>query len=113
MDPLPVTASIIALLGAVGQVGKGLQKLKQIREIPDSANALINEVTALHIVVQELKTLSSDKGDLTPLALRLECSLEHTIAKLRMNLGELDTLISHRLMVANDRNAEPKVRKFT
>ena len=54
MDPLSVTASIIALFQAGGAVGKALRKIANLRNAPDILLALNNEVADLHCLVENI-----------------------------------------------------------
>ena len=51
MDPLSLTASIIAVLGVGGQAVKGIAKLASIRGTPELVLALNNEISDLHVVI--------------------------------------------------------------
>ena len=55
MDPLSVTASIIALVQAVGAVQKGIQFLRSLRGASDSIRHLSNELEAVLAVVEQVK----------------------------------------------------------
>jgi hypothetical protein len=55
MDPLSITASSIAILGAITGTGKGIGKLVSLRHAPAELQALSNEVEAfrsLLVIVQ-------------------------------------------------------------
>ena len=54
MDPLSVTASIIALFQAGGTVSTGLKKIANLRNAPDILLALNNEVADLHCLVENV-----------------------------------------------------------
>ena len=54
MDPLSVTASIIALIQAGGKVSTGLKKIANLRNAPDILLALNNEVADLHCLVENV-----------------------------------------------------------
>jgi len=57
MDPLSITAGILAIVGAGGKVGNGLKKLVQLRDAPDALLALCNEVSDLQCVVHNVDDL--------------------------------------------------------
>lgn len=57
MDPLSITAGILAIFGAGGKVGNGFRKLVQLRDAPDALLALCNEVIDLQCVVQNVVDL--------------------------------------------------------
>ena len=54
MDPLSVTAGIIALFQAGGIVSTGLKKIAKLRDAPDILLALNNEVADLHCLVENV-----------------------------------------------------------
>ena len=51
MDPLSLTASIIAILGAGGTISKGLSKIRHLKRAPYIVLQLNNEVTDLHLLI--------------------------------------------------------------
>ena len=57
MDPLSITAGLLAIFDAGGKVGKGLRLLIQLKDAPDALLALNNEVTDLQCVVQDVDNL--------------------------------------------------------
>ena len=54
-DPLSITASIIAVVGAAECVTKTLAKIRSIRNAPDELLALINEVSDLKIILSDIQ----------------------------------------------------------
>ena len=57
MDPLSITASIIAILGTGGAVAKGLFKLRSIKDAPTVLLQLNNDVSDLTLLVQAVDQL--------------------------------------------------------
>ncbi len=53
MDPLSITASLIALISAANQVAIGINKLASLRGAPASILALNNELSDLRLVLSE------------------------------------------------------------
>ena len=51
MDPLSLTASIIAIIGVGGQAAKATRRLASLKGAPDLILALNNEIADLHLVV--------------------------------------------------------------
>ena len=49
MDPLSISASIIAVIGTIRTVSQGLERLASLRHAPDQLLALTNEVSTLHL----------------------------------------------------------------
>ncbi|CAI6330864.1 unnamed protein product [Periconia digitata] len=54
MDPLSITASILAIVGASEQAVKGLAKLRALKDAPAELSALINEVSDLRAVLAQI-----------------------------------------------------------
>ena len=57
MDPLSLTASIIAILGAGGTISKGLSKIRNLKRAPYIVLQLNNEVTDLHLLIRAVDDL--------------------------------------------------------
>ena len=71
MDPLSLTASIIAIIGVGGQVAKAVRKAASLQGAPDLVLALNNEMADLNLVVvavqgifQRLQTTGVRSGEL-------------------------------------------------
>ena len=58
MDPVSLTASIIAVLGAGGTITKGLGKIRRLRHCPDVLSQLNNEVTDIHLLIESVDELA-------------------------------------------------------
>lgn len=59
MDPLSITASVIAILGAAGEVTKGLAKVQALYHAPAELSGLMNEVSDLRAVISQISTFSN------------------------------------------------------
>ncbi|KAL8861156.1 MAG: hypothetical protein Q9178_002372, partial [Gyalolechia marmorata] len=59
MDPLTITASVIAILGAAGQVTKGIAKVQALQHAPADLSGLMNEVSDLRAVISQVSTFSN------------------------------------------------------
>ena len=57
MDPLSVTASIIAIIGVSGSIGKTLRKIALQKNAPDFILLLSNELADLHLVVLAIQKI--------------------------------------------------------
>lgn len=57
MDPVSLTASIIAIIGLAGNVGTGLERLYRLRKAPDEVLALLNEISDFKAVLLNLKDI--------------------------------------------------------
>lgn len=97
MDPLSITAGIIALIGAANQVAVGLNKLASMREAPDAVRALNNEVSDLRLVLDDAEPLLRKHERMSrpnaPGDSKFLLGLEHG----KERLAELETLIQNRL----------------
>ncbi|OHE95702.1 hypothetical protein CORC01_08986 [Colletotrichum orchidophilum] len=56
MDPLSITASIIALVQASAAVGKGVKILLSLRHAPADFSELVDELTTLQAVIEQVKS---------------------------------------------------------
>lgn len=61
-DPLSVTASIIAVVGAADTVTKGLRRLKAAKDAPEGLQDLIQEVVQLEMVLNFVKSAVLSPG---------------------------------------------------
>ena len=91
-DPLSLAASIIAVVGAVDEVTKGLRRLKAAKDAPKGLQDLLEDVEQLEIVLNcvksavlssgsqpiELATLTGEAGSKL---LELRSLIEYTLTK--------------------------------
>lgn len=127
MDPLSLTAGIIAVVGAGSTIGKGLKKVVAARHMPDIVLALNNEVSDLRYVVHDLNDLLQQQDQVAyenrrplPGHASLSSALEHV----KETLLALESLIAYELTTVDSTNghtkidwsswlrAEPKVQKI-
>ena len=96
-DPLSITASIIAVMGAAEGVSKGFSKIKDFRRAPDDFLALMNEISDLRIVLGDVERNTREAG-------RFSIPHEQTAHMLDLTqrakdrLLELDQLVQYRLV---------------
>lgn len=88
MDPLSITAGILAIFGAGGKVGNGLKKLVQLKDAPDVLLALCNEVTDLQCVVQDTEDLLQQWGEVNALPSSIKGALNQAKATV-LDLGKI------------------------
>ena len=121
MDPLSVTASILAVLGAGGEIGKACKKIIDLRDAPDALIALNNEVTDLHILVRDVDNVLRlhsriSETDAPP-------SVTSALERVKATLLRLESLIAYELTTPSGNNgprldrsvwlrAESKVQKL-
>jgi hypothetical protein len=60
MDPLSITASILAIVGAAQQATKGVGKLRSLRNAKGDFSALLNELADLQTILAQATALSHD-----------------------------------------------------
>ena len=91
-DPLSVTASIIAIVGAANTVTKGLGHLKAAKDAPEGLKDLISDVAQLEMVLNRVKSvvLSSSSppielatliGEAGSKLLEVQSLIEYTLTK--------------------------------
>ena len=100
MDPLSLTASIIAVLGAGGSVVGGLEKLSSLREAPDMILALNNEISDFRLVVFELASYLRDQP--TRSSTNVHTFIDNIppiLDRARDKLLELESLIEYKLIL--------------
>ncbi|KAL8811620.1 MAG: hypothetical protein Q9200_001647 [Gallowayella weberi] len=114
MDPLSVTTGVIAVVGAVEQAAKCIQKLRAIRQAPREVSLLLEEVADLREVLQQVETAQRPPEyreravpfDEEKPAKGLDRLIRRTSAKLE----ELDSLLQHHGKTAN--RIESAIDKF-
>ena len=57
MDPLSLTASLLAILGAGGAIAKGLYKIRRLKDAPTILLQLNNEIVDLHLLIRAVDEL--------------------------------------------------------
>ena len=92
-DPLSVTASIIAVIGAADAVAKGLRRLKAAKDAPKGLQDLILDVAQIEMVLNGVKSVVLNSG--SPL-IELATLIEESGSKLL----ELRSLIEYTLTKA-------------
>lgn len=107
MDPLSLTASIVAIIQLSGTIGKGLKKLIDLRNTPDILLALNNEVTDLQCIVQDTDDLFRQLPDTTgadPIA-----SVGRALGKAKKTLHKLECLLAYELTTVKRKDSEVKL----
>ena len=96
MDPLSVTASVLAIVGAAQQTVKGIAKLRAFQQAPAELSALLNEVADLQAVLTHIATLGEQldhQGSRGPVI-----ALQSHIIRAKDQLLLLDQLIHYHLV---------------
>jgi Fungal N-terminal domain of STAND proteins len=90
MEPLSLTASIIAVLTAANTVAHGLVKLRGFKNAPDELLALMNEVSDLQVILEEVNEISRTQGVHGD---RLSLNLAQLLIRAKSTLLKLHRLI--------------------
>ena len=108
-DPLSIITAVVTLLGAGGQIRKGLKKVVSLKNAPGILLAVNNEITDLRAVVQifdDLLQRQYNTRDAAPYS-QLSGSLE----KLKQTLLGLEQLVSYDLTVIVGDDRHPRLDK--
>lgn len=114
MDPLSITASVIAVLQAVNGTGKGIGKLISLRNAPAELQALSNEIEAFRsLLVIVHSSIRHIKGS----AAYEDCSepLCYLLREAERAVLDLQCTVEYQLRngVEVDRDSRPKVSHAT
>jgi hypothetical protein len=107
MDPLSLTASIIAIVQLSGTIGKGLKRIINLKNAPDIFLALNNEVADLQCIVQDTDDLLRQNPDITgidPIA-----SVGRALDKAKRTLYRLESLLAYELTAIKRKDNETKL----
>ena len=97
-DPLSITASIIAVVGAAEGITKTLAKFKSIRNAPDELLALINEVSDLNIILSNVQSYIIHNTQKPQISQEELQNISTLINRAKEKLLELDQLIQYQLV---------------
>ncbi|KAL9097281.1 MAG: hypothetical protein Q9165_000708 [Trypethelium subeluteriae] len=113
MDPLSITASLIAVSGALGTSVKALQKVASLRHAPSELLSLHNEVNSLRNFLRIVNQAFRD-GEHLQLPLETTEGLETVKSTLESHVQELDNLSQYRLKRSEvlNKNGTPKVARL-
>lgn len=93
MDPLSLTASIIAVLGAASAAAQGLEKLRSIRHAPQQVLVVLSEVSDFRTVIATLQTITDDLGNQKNQDPEIVEHIESLIRKSEALLKKINTFI--------------------
>ncbi|KAF2996249.1 hypothetical protein E8E13_003882 [Curvularia kusanoi] len=105
MDPLSVTASILAIIGAAEKVTKGLQCLQELRNAQEDAQLCCNEISALKAVCYQIDHVQR-QWDTKPQTQRPSDEifelLNASLIGARSSLLKFDVLLQYRIIRPSD-----------
>ena len=97
-DPLSITASIIAVVGAAEGVTRTLAKIKSLRNAPNELLVLINEVSDLKIILDDMQNYIAQNTQRPQISQKELRNISTLINRAKEKLLELDQLIQYRLV---------------
>ena len=109
-DPLSLTVSIIAVIGAVEVLGKTLKKISSIRNTLNELLALVNEISDFRIILSNIENHNVKNTEDVPQEQLQHMSILLNRAKDR--LLQLDELVQHRLIKPNLTSTRIKVSQL-
>lgn len=104
MDPLSISASIVALIGAAEGIAIGINKLASLKNAPASVLALNNELSDLRLVLGEVQPLlekhyrTSADGNCSLADPAGDSTLLPSVQRAKVKLVELEVIVRNRLM---------------
>ena len=110
-DPLSITASIIAVVTAAEGVSKTCAKIKNAYNAPSEFLALINEVSDLRVVLDDVEShLGDECGRSQPL--KGFRRMVEVLERARETLVQLDKLVHQKLAKHSSTSANLKVSRY-
>ena len=104
MDPLSLTASLIAILGVGGSISKGLRKIHQMKRAPEILLQLNNEITDLNVLVLTVDEIYRQLSD--PMLARQPEVICETLIRAKNTILELKKLVEYVLTKKTDTDPE-------
>ena len=97
MDPLSITAGAIAVIGAIQQTARCIERLHAIRQAPLELTLLLEEVADLSELLKHVQTAQKSPayGDGGPRPTEGPKGLDWQISRTSTKLNELDQLLQH------------------
>ena len=109
MDPLSVTASVIAVIGAAREITKAILKLRILNKAPSEFHTLINEVADFQAVLGNVDAVLSSRNEEANLPQEPMLSLSRSLNEAKGKLLELSQIIENRLTKPAPAGEEPRV----
>jgi hypothetical protein len=107
MDPLSITASILTILGAGGQVAKGIAKIRALKYAPDILLALNNEIANIQYLVQDVNHVARQHEEVHET--KFSASVCRALEKVRETLLATEQLIAYELTTIDSVNGLVKL----
>ena len=109
MDPLSICASILALLGAGGQIGKGLKRFASLRDAPSALYSLTDNVNEIRILVQDIENLLLQLPERATETLPV--ALTTALSQAKATILKVEQLIAYDLTIITEADGSLRVDK--
>ena len=106
MDPLSITASCVAVVGAGGAAIKGLKKLRDLNKVPDILLSIINEVADLTLVVQDIRLSFQLHQNSLKISQASTSIINQLLDRAQSTLLKLEQVINYRLLSPSGNTGE-------
>lgn len=95
MDPLSVTASVIAVATLAAQIGSALSELRTLcKQLPGRLHALSNEVSDIEVVLYQVARVVEERSHSSiPISHADKTTIPHILRKAEVKLNELKEVI--------------------
>ena len=112
-DPLSITASIIAVVGAAEGVGKTINKIRNFREAPYELFSLINEISDFRIVLGDIEGNLIQNTSYIQLQAEQSEHMSALLDRAKEQLLQLDELVQYQLVRPDSTSQQVKVSRQT
>ena len=95
MEPLSVTASVVAVLGAARRLSKGVGLLKAAKGAPEGLDDLLLHLSGIEDVLQAIQDISTEPSTVSP-------GFTRVLNTAKAKFAEMDSLIQYTLTEAGE-----------
>ncbi len=95
MEPLSVTASVVAVLGAARRLSKGVGLLKAAKDAPESLDDLLLHLSGIEEVLQAIQDVSTEPSTVS-------AGLTRVLGRTKAKFVEMESLIQYALTEAGE-----------
>ena len=95
MEPLSVTASVVAVLGAARRLSKGVDLIKAAKGAPESLDDLLLHLSGIEDVLHAIQDVSSEPSTVSPGFTRI-------LGRTKAKIVEMESLIQYTLTEAGE-----------
>ena len=95
MDPLSVTASVVAILGVARRLSRGIGLLKSVKGAPEGLDDLLLHLSGIEEVLHATQDVSSESSTVSP-------GLTRVLSRTKAIFIEMDSLIRYTLTEAGE-----------